>query len=186
MDKVVTIGSAPTAPLDLPGAVAGTGVEAEEYMGGTHKTVITLVDHSLTITDVPGTSGYGGTKVYDFPAGIIQIMGCSFDLDIERVGTNIAATAAVVGSLGTVTAANDNATLTSTEANLIASTAGTLTAGVGALESYLSLVAAAFDGHTTPIDAFLNIAIPDAECAGDDAILVNGTITIVWANLGDY
>jgi hypothetical protein len=169
------------------GAAAGTGVAAVEYgTAAVHKTVLTLTAHSMTMTDHTTAGSQGSTKVYDFPEGAIQILGSSYNLTITRVGTAIGATAAAVGALGTAAAGIDNATLTATEANLIASTTGTLTAGAGALALHGSLVAAAFDGHTTPVDAILNVAVPDADSSGNDAFTVAGTITLVWANLGDY
>jgi hypothetical protein len=30
------------------------------------------------------------------------------------------------------------------------------------------------------------LAVPDAGISATDAVLVSGTITLVWANLGDY
>lgn len=169
------------------GAAAGTGVAAVEYGNGAmHKTVLTLTNLAIPITDggvVVG--GEGGQKVYDFPEGVIQLLGASYNLTTARVSTGIAAAAAMLGSLGSVVAAAD-VTLTSTEADMIASTTGTLTAGAGTLKKHGSLVATAFDGHTTALDAFLNLAVPDADISANDTITVNGTITLTWANLGDY
>jgi hypothetical protein len=76
--------------------------------------------------------------------------------------------------------------LTSTEADMIASTTGTLTAGAGTLAKHGSINTTAFDGHSSALDAYLNLAVPDAGSSGDDAVTVNGTITLLWANLGDY
>lgn len=170
------------------GAAAGTGVSATETGdGAVHKTVLTLAALSVAVTDSGGAAGAQGSQaVYHFPEGVIQFLGASYNLTVTRVGTDIAAGAALVGSIGSVAAAADNATLTSTEADMIASTVGTLTAGVGALKKHGSLVATAFDGHTTPIDAILNVAIPDADIAATGAVLLSGTITLLWASLGDY
>lgn len=169
------------------GAAAGTGVTAvESGTGAVHKTVLTLAALSVAITDNGVAGGQGSQTVYAFPEGVIQLLGASYNLTTARVATGIATTAAVVGSLGSVAAGAGDATLTSTEADMIASTTGTLTAGAGVLAKHGSLVAAAFDGHTTPVSAILNLAVPDAGISATDAILVSGTITLVWANLGDY
>jgi hypothetical protein len=170
------------------GAAAGTGVSAVEYGNGAmHKTVLTVAALPITVTDTGGAGGgQGSQKVYDFPEGPIQLIGSSYNLTTARSSTGIAATAALVGSLGSVAADNANATLTSTEADMIASTAGPLTAGAGSLKSHGSLVATAFDGHTTALDAILNLAVPDANISATDTITLNGTITLTWANLGDY
>lgn len=169
------------------GAKNGSAVSAvENGNGAVHKTVLTLTNLSVTMTDATTNGCHGSHKVYDFPEGPIQILGCSYNLTTARVGTAISATAALVGALGTATNDAANATLSSTEADLIASTTGTLTAGAGTLKKHGSVVTTAFDGTGTAKDAYLNISVPDADSTGNDAITVNGTITITWVNLGDY
>jgi hypothetical protein len=170
------------------GASNGAAVSAAEYgRGAYHTTVLTLAALSVTMTDAAAVAGCHGThRLYDFPAGAIQVLGCSYNLTTLAGGGGIADGAALVGSLGTVAVGVDNATLTSTEADLIASTTGTLTAGVGTLKKHGSLVAAAFDGTSTPVDVYLNLAVPDADSSADDTVTVSGTITINWIALGDY
>lgn len=168
------------------GAKAGTGVTVVEY-GNTilHKTVLTLAALSVASSEQTTSGAFGTQKVYDFPAGPIQILGCQYDLTLTKVGAGIEADAAVVVGLGSV-AAVAGATIASTEGDMIASTAATLAAGVGTAAKHGSLVATAFDGHTTPVDAILNFAMPDAGSTADAAILFSGTIVIHWINLGDY
>lgn len=180
--------SDPTLTSSGVGAAAGTGVSAVETgSGAVHKTTLTLAATSIAVTDSGGAAGgQGSQKVYDFPEGVIQLLGASYNLTVARVGTGIAANAALVGSLGQAAAGAGDSTLTSTEADMIASTTGTLSSGAGVLQKYGSLVAAAFDGHSTAIDAILNVAVPDAGISATDAVLVSGTITLVWANLGDF
>lgn len=170
------------------GAAYGTGVTVVETgNGAVHKTTFTFTETSIDMTDAGGGVGsQGSQRFYIFPAGVIQLLGASFNLTTARVGTAIAAGAELIGSVGSVAAGDGDDTLTSTEADMIASTAGTLTAGAGTLKNHGSLVAAAFDGHTTPLDAILNLVVPDADSTGNDAVLVSGTITLVWSNLGDY
>lgn len=169
------------------GAASGTGVTVvESGDAALKKTVLTLTNVSVTMTDATIAGSHGSLKVYDFPAGLLSYIGGTTNLTIARVGTAITATAAVVGSVGTVTVGTDNDTLTTTEADLIPSTASTLTAGAGVTKGkYAVAPQVPFDGTATAIDAFLNFAIPDAGSTGNDALLVNGTITLVWSNLGD-
>lgn len=169
------------------GAVAGTGVTGSEQ-GDTaaHKTVITLSSTEITMTDATTNGSHGTQKVYDFPAGAIQIMGASYDLTTTAGSGGIVDAAALVGSLGSAAVGTDNATLTGTEADLIASTSGTLSSGTGTLKNHGSIVTTAFDGTSTAMDAHLNLAVPDADSSSNDTITVSGTITIVWSNLGDY
>lgn len=173
------------AGLVTSGAPAGTGVSAAEY-SGLHHTILTLASLSVTMTDAGAAGCHGTQKVYDWPAGPIQILGSSFDLTLLAGAGGIADGAAVVGSLGTAAVGTDNATLTTTEANLIASAAGTLTAGAGTLKKHGSLVAAAFDGTSTAVDAHLNLAVPDADSSANDTLTISGTIHLFWLNLGDY
>lgn len=169
------------------GTASGTGVVAtEDGFGAYHTTLLTLTALSVVMTDAGAAGSQGKQKVYTFPAGPIQILGASYNLTTLAGAGGIGDTAALVGSLGTVTVGVDNATLTSTEADLIASTSGTLTAGAGVLAKHGSLVAAAYDGHTTPTEVYLNLAVPDAGSSADDTIAVTGTIRIHWLNLGDY
>jgi hypothetical protein len=170
------------------GAVAGTGVTVAESSGAIHQTVFTISALSVTMTDATTAGSHGSQKIYDFPAGLIQVLGCTTNLTIARVGTALAADAAVVGSIGTATVGTDNATLTGTEADICPSTASTLTAGAGATagqSTATEMAAGVWDGTATAKDAYLNFAVPDAGSTGDDALTVNGTITITWINHGD-
>jgi hypothetical protein len=169
------------------GAKAGTGVTVAEYgVGSLHTTVFTLTNYAMAMTDATTAGSHGTQKLYTFPQGPIQILGSRFNLTTARVGTAIDAAAELVGSLGTAAVGTNNATLSSTEADLIASYAGTLSSGAGVLKKHGSLVATAFDGTATPAEAHLNVAVPDAGSTGNDVLTINGTVTITWANLGDY
>lgn len=166
------------------GAVAGTGVTVQEQ-AGLYRTTITLTNASVTMTDATTNGSSGSLKVYDFPEGNLVFFGATTNLTIARVGTNLTATAAVVAGVGTVAAAAD-VTLTSTEQDLVPSTVATLASGAGTVKGKsLTAGIAVLDGTASAKDAFLNFAVPDAGSAGNDALLVNGTITLLWANAGD-
>lgn len=166
------------------GAVAGSGAAASERTSPVHKTIITLTARSVTMVDAGAAGCHGGTKIYDFPAGNISIIGATTDLAITAGAGGIVDGAAVVGSVGSVVVATDNATLTSTEANIVPSTVATLTAGVGACDGE-STAGTTLDGTATAVDAYLNFAVPTADSSADDTIAVTGTVTIIWQNLGD-
>lgn len=164
--------------------VATTGITANHRTGVTQELTLTLVNVSVPIVDAGASGAGGGLKIYSFPRGNIKLDNFTTNLAIAKVGSNITATAAVVASLGTAAAAAD-ATLTSTEADVIPSTTATLTAGAGAFKARCT--AAVFvDGTAAAKDVYLNFAIPDAGSAGNDSILVNGTITLQWNNAGYY
>ncbi len=165
------------------GAKNGAAVSVVEQGNGVvHKTILTLTALSISMTDATTAGCHGSHKLYDFPAGNIAILGATCNLTTAAGVGGISDTAALVGSVGT-----GDATLTSTEANIIPSTSGTLSGGNGTLKG-ASTAGATLDGTTTTgaaIDAYLNIAVPDAGSTGNDTLTVSGTITISWINLGD-
>lgn len=161
-----------------------TGVTKKATLGGLVTETYTFTNRSVTITDNTTSGAHGNLKLVDLPEGNITILGATTNLTIARVGTNITATAAIVSSIGTVAAANTDATLTSTEANIVPSTVATLTAGAGSAKGESTAVLIA-DGTTTPVAVYLNFAMPDASSAGNDALTVNGAVTIVYCVSGD-
>jgi hypothetical protein len=169
------------------GAKNGASVTAAEYGdGAVHKTVLTLTATPVTVGNTTGIS-FGGLKLYDFPAGRIAVIGATADLSFDWHSQGPAETGSGDFALGTTI--TSDATLDGTDVNLLPSTALTdpFVAGVGAGKGALA-ASAQFDGTTTPVDLNINIIIDDADVAdGDsDVVSVSGTITIVWANLGDY
>lgn len=164
------------------GVVAGTGASVTETQGMVHKTTISL--SALLVSIASSAIGFGSQKIYDFPDGLISVLGATMDLTITRTGTEIVAGAAVVAAVGTVAAADD-ATLTSTEANIIPSTAYTLVSGTKQA-SGVATTPALFNGTATAIDAILNLAVPDADRSDTaENLSITGTIVIHWINLGD-
>lgn len=161
------------------GEAAGTGVSDSPLIGKVIKTVLTLTAVNVDITS--DADGYGSLKVFDPPAGNIYVLGATADLTITVVGASISATGAVVGSIGTTAAADDNATLTTTEANIVPSTTFTLTGGTKNSKMNSTTPAVFVDP-----DVYLNFAVPDVDIGADaDALTVEGTITLHWVNLGD-
>ena len=75
------------------------------------------------MTDATTAGSHGKQKIVTLPQGLVLVAGAITDLTIARVGTAITATAAVVSALGTTGTATADSTLTTTEANIIASTA---------------------------------------------------------------
>lgn len=174
------------------GDLAGTSPTStiKEYGNGViNRTTITFVSRSLSMTDEAGVVAYGGTKIYDFPAGSILILGAVANLTILKSGAGINADFDGDFGVGTVTASN-NATLSSTEQNIIPTTA-TAQAVAGATTA-VGLNAAAIaplDGTTTAVDMYLNFLIDDADQditgGGASSLLISGTLTLTWINLGD-
>jgi hypothetical protein len=148
-----------------------------------HHTKFTLASLSVTTADHTTDGGSGGQLIYTFPEGITQILGCTANLTTLEASANITNTAALVGSLGSATDDGDDS-LTSTEANIIASMAGTLTSSAGVLQGYGTILA--LDGHTTANKIYLNLAMPNAASSGAGAVAVSGVITCDWIARADY
>lgn len=165
--------------------VANAGAVVNETVG-TIRTTLQLSNAVVTMTDATTAGCHGSVKLYDFPACNLLFLGATCDLTVTAGTGGIADTAAVVAAIGTTAVSTADATLTTTEADLIPSTAATLTAGAGAAKGKtLTAGVVVFDGTTTAKDAYLNFAVPDAGSTGNDTLIVSGTITLVWSNLGD-
>lgn len=179
------------------GAVAGSGVVAQELGDGIHhKTVLTLTNVPVPIVSVTTGNGVGGVKVYDFPEGFIKVDGCvaslSVAVDVAEQDNFTDGTPEGDIGIGTVIPANADAFGTdATDDDLGAAEeilmAAFAQAGLKCPTDAVSL-AAPHDGTATAKDVNVN-ALIDAADIDDDAsteILVSGTITIHWKNLGDY
>lgn len=173
--------------LSNVGTKNGATVSAVEYNEGfVHKTVLTLAATPVTITDDAGVAQYGGTaKVYDLPDGAISFLGCVVDGDLTLgVTGTIIATYNGDTSLGSITATT-GATLTGTEADIMASVPlSTAIADVAAVAA-VSAGATVIDGTATAKDVFLNFVIDDDATHTSGTGTFTGTITMLWTNTGD-
>lgn len=172
-------------------AASGNGVVLTSETPGTQKLVLTLTDVEIPLVDEAGVVAYGGLKIADLPEGAITFLGATADLAMTKSSAGVNDTWDGDFGLGTTTAGND-ATLATTEQDLIPTTA-TPQAVAGATtakgQSTATEVGAVFDGTTTAIDVFLNFLVDDADhdVGGTPCNLIaNGTITIVYAHLGDH
>lgn len=189
---LMTVSAEPLTTSGLGAASAATIVATEAGDGVWHRTTLTCTATAITISDDAGVAQYGGVKVYDFPAGLINIQGAVIDgaLTAGVTGTIIAAFEGGV-ALGTVTATT-GATLTSTEANIMPEVSTTTAAAKIAVCDAVSVATALtesgarwLDGTATAIDMFLNFVIDDDASHTAGTATFTGTITFIWANLGD-
>jgi hypothetical protein len=168
---------------------AGTGSAITDVVGNTRTVKIVGTDVSITVGNTTGVS-FGGTKVFDFPAGYIAIHGAvlttGVSLDLTDAGnvTPIAGTHGGDFAFGT-TVAGDG-TLTGTDVDIIPSTShdplsGTVAANLAAD------VAAPFDGSSTAVAIFINYLIDDADVANgaSDVILASFELWVTYTLLGD-
>lgn len=139
---------------------------------------------------VNGTE-YQGTKIFDFPAGRISVLGVTATLQqktTSAVDTTLNASSTGAISLGTATASAT--TLATTMVDLLPSTAFTSSATInvaGTAVSAALAAAAQFDGTGTAKDVYLNTAYATTtDVDGNATQTISGTVVITWANLGDY
>jgi len=169
---------------------AGSGVTGAETPA-LRKLVLTLVDTPVVLADNAGVTAYGGLKVADLPEGAILFMGATADLATTLSSAGVNAAWDGDFGLGTVTAASTTP-LATTEQDLIPTTATPqAVAGVGTAtgQSTATESGVIFDGTGTAKDVFLNFVVDDADHDVTTTacnIIVNGTITLVYALLGDY
>lgn len=175
------------SPGEQGGTPNGTGVTVSASQAGYTKTVLSFENVAIAMADAAGVVAYGGLKVFDFPEGLIHILGATANLDLTKSSAGIIATWDGDFGVGTVTASN-NATLASTEQNVIPTTATPqAVAGVTTADG-VSTGSVLLDGTTTPVDLFLNFLVDDADhdvTTTPADIIVNGTLTFIWAHLGD-
>lgn len=175
------------------GAANGATVTAVEAGDGVwHRTTLTCTATPISISDDAGVAQYGGVKVYDFPAGLICTLGAVIDGSVT-LGTTGTITDTWAGgvALGTVTATT-GATLTGTEANIMpevdVAAATSKVASVDAVSVATALTESGarwLDGTSTAIDMFLNLVVDDEATHTAGTGSFTGTITFIWANLGD-
>lgn len=167
-------------------AAGANGVGALTSAREAMTTVLTLTALSIAMADAAGVVAYGSKKILDFPAGYVGIESVVAKLSVTKSSAGVITTFDGDFSLGTVAAAGD-ATLTGTEADIIASTA-TPQAVAGVTTAYGSkLTATNLDGTTTPVDMYLNVLVDDADhdvTTTPCNLLFTGTITVTWRNMG--
>jgi hypothetical protein len=176
-----------TANVGAVASVTGLTV-TEEGAGPIHKTVLTFDDVAFALVDEAGVVAYKGTKVYDMPAGNILVLGATADLALTKSSAGVNADWDGDFGVGTVTASN-NSTLSSTEQNIIPTTATPqAVAGATTAKGINAAAIAPLDGTATAIDIYLNFLVDDADhdvTSTPCNLVVNGTLTIHWIQLGD-
>jgi hypothetical protein len=160
---------------------------------GRHKTILTLADAPLPIVSVSTANGVGGLKIYNMKEGYIKFEGAIANLAL-RIATAKQADftdAIPEGDLGIGTAAPVDADALGTDAtdDNICTAAGFTCSAYAASDIKLPSEADLLvDGTTAAVGVYLN-GLVDAADIDDDVtteVLVSGTITMYWTNLGDY
>ena len=170
----------------LPEVTGLTGVSSGS---GHYRTVtLTFEDVAIALTDEAGVVAYGGLKVLDMPEGAYAIMGAVAGLAVEKSSAGVNDDFDGDFGVGTVTASN-NATLATTEQNIIPTTATPQASSGATTAKGVSTAAVYLDGTSTPSDIYLNFLVDDADHnVGGTAcnLVINGTLTIHYLYLGNH
>lgn len=166
-----------------------TGLTGESKGAGHFRTVVlTFADVAVPLVDEATVVAYGGLKVLDFAEGAVAILGGVGNLALTKSSAGVTATWDGDIGVGTVTASN-NATLASTEQNIIPTTPTPQAVSSATTGDCVSTGAVYLDGTTTPVDVYLNILVDDADhdvTTTPCNIIVNGTLTIHYLWLGNH
>jgi hypothetical protein len=181
-------GAQATTTSGVGAVIAVEGLTVEEFGDGvTHKTVFTFDGVSLSTLD-NGTAGHGGgVQIYDFPKGLIAIDGASQNWSLLTVdGTGLPDNAEIDVGVGTTVATSAMGSLTTTTQDIITKDDITFSTAVTATHQFQGTVsgAHAIDGSATAKDAYLNVSATAATGAADGTIVLTGTVTILWRNVG--
>lgn len=163
----------------------GTGVSAGEGQGLVQQ-VLTFKNTPVVLVDHASTVAFGSLKFWTFQKGQINIVGCVANLAITKTSAGVNATWNGDFGVGSV-AADNTATLSSTEQNVIPTTSTpAAVAGVSSAKGK-QLVATLLDGSVTAVDLYLNALVDDADqdvTTTPCNLIFNGTITLTYENLG--
>lgn len=190
LNTLITAADNPAGTGNYGVAASVTGLSVQESGAGNfHTTKFTFTNMAVALADEAGVVAYKGTKLYDFPQGYIYFQGAVLDgaLTLSAAGVNADWDGDV--GVGTVTASN-NATLATTEQNIIPTTATPQASSSATTCDAVSTGTehAIVDGTTTALDLYLNFLVDDADhdvTSTPTNLIVNGTLTVHWLFLGD-
>jgi hypothetical protein len=180
----VRIGEDPVLTSARGVVISNSALAIQEHGNGVIRhTRVKITALSVTMTDATTAGSHGTQQLYTFPAKQVCVVAASIDLSIARVSTGLSATAAIVAGVGSAAVATDNGALTTTEQDIVASTAATLSSGANTGVSGRSPAGGATFAASTV--ARLNFAVPDAGTSANDALTVTGFVDLFWFPLND-
>lgn len=187
--------------IDSVGAIASLAglTVVEKGNAALHKTVLTFDEVEIATVDgtTPATDGAWFTQnLYTFPVGHINVVRAHAQFPLGKLeaetggGAGLSDTSDFELGIGTVASANASSfgLGDGTQENVIAALDCNLTSGTSdAIEKGVQATSAVYDGTGGAIVARLNMRTLDDADHGTaaDALIVSGTVTILWSALGD-
>lgn len=182
--KVVTNKSAEVGAL-----VASLNITEELIDGPVRKVKLTCTATPLVLTDEAGVTVWSGTKIYDFPAGMLLFLGAN--IVGELTGVDVAATFNGDVALGTATADNTATPMVTVQQDLLENTtlvaATAKVAPVNAVNAPTALTESGarwHDGRATAKDMYLNFLVDEDVANATGVGTFTGTIEFAYIILG--
>lgn len=180
-----------TTPIGNVNQPAAGSVSVVEYQFGSFvRSTFTLTGASITVTDGAGSGSHGALKLYDMPEGAISFLGSRQNYTAFAEGealTTAAGDAVFEIGVGTtaIAAAADGTLGNGAGENVGQAVAVTLSDGTGTGTAVNGAVVAGINGTATAADLYLNWSGSAATIDATSTITVTGTITVLWAHMGD-
>jgi len=180
-------------------STTSTITAVEKGDGAMHKTIITLTNAVMTITEVDTASSavdgaWGTLSLYAFPEGRIMILGAgmTFPTGSMTGSTGLLADCDFGIGLGT-TARTQQADFEvggtiAAEDNIIASinTFDLVGSSSASIEAETSVVPTIVDGTASAAGIHLNFtAVQETDVTASGTLTISGTITVLWTALDD-
>lgn len=175
------------APSAIPATLGATAIA--DVAGAVHRTTITFSSVIETMTD--GSDEGESQILMTFPEGRILILTAAIDAVTENGGAAMWEASDndhyFVG-IGTA-AAGDDATLATTEENIISTQDNDTVAGSTVSFDWEADLTAGgdtvFDGTAAAVSLYFNTCAADTSLDGDGTITLTGSMTVVWVWMGD-
>jgi hypothetical protein len=172
----------PQASEKVAAASGISGLTVKDYANAGRQTRVSLSNVTITTTYTSSSNSSGSVKIATLPLGGIFLKGGSARVTYTTSGTPTPG-GTTVFAVGTAAAAAD-ATLTSTEANVVASTGSTMTAGAGTLSGVTATSVVGVNGQSSAVDIYLNFAT-SGDMGAARTITLNGWVVFNWEHTGD-
>jgi hypothetical protein len=173
----------PNPNNDVPTSTT-SGVQLSVAPVNEFQYVIRFVNMPVTFTRSSSSLAVGNVTLATFPKGLDYILGGTLRItSITADGASLTSANMVI-SVGTVANTAD-ATLDSTEANIIPSTAAAMTASsVGVLQARTTTVVGLLNGTSTANAIIFNVATSN-DITSSRTLTVNGHLLLTATSLGD-
>lgn len=170
----------------------GKGLPRSLGRGGFQEQAISKIrvplDHTVTVSATGAAIGFGSVVLTGLPEGQIKMLGAAAQLTASGSGADASLTDTWDGDWGIGTTPADDATITGTDVDIIASTAfGAATAEVSPLQNAINGTSAVFDNTAADLELNLNVLIDAASITDDTSVdlTIQGVVEFTFITLLD-